>query len=41
MSLDNMKNFEQKEMMRKRPFTKHSWHDWLICYILEMFMTEL
>ena len=30
VSIDNMDNFEQNEMMKKRPLTKKTWHNWLI-----------
>ena len=30
-----MDKFEEKEMMKKTPFAKHSWYDWLINYIVE------
>ena len=28
-----MNKSEEKEMMKKRPFTEISWYDWLIHYI--------
>ena len=28
MSIDDMDKFEQKEMMKKRSFTKNIWNNW-------------
>ena len=32
-SIDYMRKFEDKEMMKKRSFAKNTWYDWLINYV--------
>ena len=33
VSIDDMGKFEEKEMIKKRPFVKSTWYNWLINYI--------